>query len=54
MNKPHIATRWFSHFWKAHPCDQHEQTDRQTETTLCVTSLSTGHIYAVQALQHKK
>ena len=41
----------FSRFCKTHPCDQH--TDRQTgrQTTLRVTWVAIGHIYAMHAMR---
>jgi len=38
---------------KRNPCDQH--TDKQTDTqpTLCVTSVTTGRIYAMHAMRPK-
>jgi len=53
---PQMASRWVQPFCTAHPCTQHTQTD--TQTTLHVTSVGIGHIYALHAgdvaLKHKK
>jgi len=48
-----VSPKWhldrFSHFYRAHPYDQH--TDRQT--TLRTTSVAKGHIHAMHAMRPK-
>jgi len=44
----------FSRFCTANPCDQHTQTDRQTQTTLRAASEATGRICALRACDAAK
>jgi len=48
------ASRSVQPFCRAHPCDQHTETHRQTDrqTTLRVTSVAIGRIYAIHAMPH--